>query len=60
MEDQMKKMRKSANNSEIIVEIHCFILSLLPKRMRKYAKYSKGWIGLTGTIISGNSLRSAT
>ena len=37
--------------------IRLFCLSLYPKKMRKYAKYSNKRIGLTGTIISGNSYR---
>ena len=32
-----------------------FLLTLHPKVVRKYAKYSEVWIGLTGIIISSNS-----
>ena len=50
-----KKMRKYANNSENMLAIQLFCLSLHPKVVRKYAKYSKVWIELTGIIISSNS-----
>ena len=46
-----KKMRKYANNSENMLAIQLFCLSLHPKVVRKYAKYSKVWIELTGIII---------
>ena len=50
-----KKMRKYANNSENMLAIQLLCLSLHPKVVRKYAKYSKVWIELTGIIISSNS-----
>ena len=50
-----KKKRKYANNSKNMLAIQHFCLSLHPKVVRKYAKYSEVWIELTGIIISSNS-----
>lgn len=49
-----KKMRKYANISEKMMVVQYFCLSLHPKVVRKYAKYSKVWIELTGIIISSS------
>ena len=50
-----KKMRKYANISENMMMVQYFCLSLHPKVVRKYAKYSEVWIELIGIIISSNS-----
>ncbi len=46
---------KYANNSEIMMYFLLFCLNLHSKLLRKYAKQSEVWIGLTGIIISNNS-----